>query len=151
VMREMPSDLERARLLLIGYVNEGKGRMRTRHLPEGEQADQARRAMARLLRSDRPLDRELREHLADLFDPPAWQQRKIVFKFLHRGKSIDHIANTQVVSHVQDELRARKRMRQAIKSAAEKFSISETRVKKVWSTYRRAYGGSLKAALGVPE
>jgi hypothetical protein len=59
---------------------------------------EARTAIARLLRSEGPLDGQLRTSLAELFDPdpPAWQQRKIRIEGRRTGDLTDHVRNTQI-------------------------------------------------------
>ena len=80
-------DLPLARALLDGLVKQDKrGRLRQQYLraDSPNEAD-ARLALARLLRSDGELDRQLRKSLAELFDPkpPTRQQRKLAFVFRH--------------------------------------------------------------------
>jgi hypothetical protein len=98
--------------------------------------------MARLLRSKTPLDRELRDRLAGLFDPdpPVWEQRKIEIVFQGRGKPRDHVRNTQIAYHVWDQLDAGVKLAAAINSAVEEFEVSEELVKQIWGRYRRVYG-----------
>src|SRR6516162_2516430 len=106
-VRAMPgSDLQLARELLGGYCDQDRrGRLRSRYLKEGSQEEvDARRAIARLLRSNDPLDRQLRTALAGLFDPdgpPALEQRKISIVWRRRGGHIDHRANTQIAEHIR--------------------------------------------------
>jgi hypothetical protein len=79
------SDLQLARTLLNGFVDEVRQRPETRYLVKGcAEEVEARRAIARLLRSNYPLDRQLREHLADLFDPDL---RSSLSKF-HRNSQV---------------------------------------------------------------
>jgi hypothetical protein len=146
----MKSDLQLARELLIGYLEPTQGRSRRKYL-KGPKEDEARKALARLLRSDPPLDRELRQHLADLVDPPAWQQRKLQFRFLRQGNVVDHIAKTEVVRHVQVEFCATKHLTRAYESAALRFSISEELVKRLWESYRHVYGQDLEKVLAANE
>jgi hypothetical protein len=138
-------------MLLDGFVAQDRsGRHRTKYFRKGSaQEQQARQALARLLRSNRPLAGDLRQLLANLFDPPPGQQRRIRFAQPGRGKTTDHLANTEVVMHVQAELCARSSLTQAYESAANKFSISEVMVKRVFNRYRRVYGkNNLKKVLG---
>jgi len=138
------SDLHSARALLGGYVAEDhRGRRRSKYLKRGSRDElDARRAIARLLRSKDPLDRQLRESLAGLFDPdfPAWEQRKIEIVAQRRGRSRDHVWNTQIAYHVWDEVSAGRKVVDAINGAVEKFEVSEDLVKQIWGKYRRAYG-----------
>jgi hypothetical protein len=136
-MRAMSdSDLQLATMLLGGFIKQD----RTRYLEEGtsEELD-ARRALARLLRSNRPLDRQLRTSLADLLDPdpPAWEPRKIKFVSRRQGQHTDYAKNTQIALHVRDKVREGSKVKDAIKSAADAYAVSEDAVKKIWSRYRR--------------
>ena len=134
------SDLQLARKLLHGFAEKGhQGRLRTRYLERGDPLElQARTAIARLLRSEGPLDAQLRWHLANLFDPAAtWHQRKIEFVSRRQGKKTDHVRNSQIASHIWDEVKRGRTASAAMISASEKFAISEDMVKKIWKKYRR--------------
>ena len=137
------SDLQLAWMLLGGYVDvDHRGRRRSRYLKEGSQEEvDARRAIARLLRSNGPLDRQLRTALAGLFDPdPAWEQRKITIGSRRRGRRVDYISNTQIAYHVWGEVMAGRKVVAAINSAVEKFGVSEELVKQICGRYRRVHG-----------
>lgn len=73
------SDLQAARAFLEGHLEHDRhGRLRSRYFVSGSPEElAARRALAKVLRSCGPLDRELRISLAGLFDPdpPEWEQR----------------------------------------------------------------------------
>jgi hypothetical protein len=139
------SDLQLARKLLDGFIEERHGTLRTKYLESGDFLElQARTAIARLLRSKGPLDAQLRWHLANLFDPAAdWQRRKIEFVPRSRKKT-DHVRNSHIASHIWDEVEDGGRVTAAVMSAAEKFALSDDMVKKIWGIYRprmeRAYG-----------
>src|SRR5262249_56735792 len=126
-------------MLLDGTVEEAQGRRRTRYLEEGSAMElEARTAIARLLRSEGPLDRQLRDSLARLFDPnpPAWEQRKIRIEGRRPGELTDHIRNTQIAYYIWDQVERGKRVTAAVKCAAEKFAISADRVWQIWRGYR---------------
>jgi len=136
------SDLQLARMLLGGYTDQNRrGRRRSRYLKEGSQQEvDARRAIARLLRSNGLLDRQLRTNLADLFEPspPAWEQRKIRIVSRRRGRPIDHISNTQIAEHVWEQVRAGAKVTAAIESAADEFGVEPETVTKIWGKYKRS-------------
>jgi hypothetical protein len=138
------SDLLSARALLDGYVDQDhRGGRRSKYYKKGSREElDARRAMARLLRSKNPLDRQLRDSLAGLFDPDPSEseQRKIEIVFQGRGKRRDHVRNTQIVDHVWNQLNAGGKLAAAITSAVEEFEVSEEFVKQIWGRYRRVYG-----------
>jgi hypothetical protein len=137
------SDLQAARALLDGLIGQKPdGRIFRKYLDRGSPEElEARRELATLLRSPDNLDRQLRESLAGLFDPgpPEWQQRQLVFDFRCRGKPPDHVANTQIFVEVHDSVKSGATASAAILGAAQRFSMSEERVKRVWSQYRRVY------------
>jgi hypothetical protein len=132
-------DLTLATALLIGFVERGRqGSLRNKYFEKRSTEDRhAREAIVRLLRSEFPLDRLLRMHLADLFDPSAdWVPRTIEFKSRRQGPHTDHIRNTQIAEHVWKEVTGGKRVTAAIDSAAGQFALSADMVTKIWSTYR---------------
>ena len=142
-VRAMPgSDLQLARMLLGGYTHQNRrGRRRSRYLKEGSQQEvDARRAIARLLRSNGLLDRQLRTNLADLFEPspPAWEQRKIRIVSRRRGRPIDHISNTQIAEHVWEQVGAGAKVTAAIESAADEFGVEPETITKIWGKYKRS-------------
>ena len=100
----------------------------------------ARRAIARLLRSNGLLDRQLRTNLADLFEPspPAWEQRKIRIVSRRRGRRVDHISNTQIAEHVWEQVGAGAKVTAAIESAADEFGVEPETVTKIWGKYKRS-------------
>jgi hypothetical protein len=149
------ADLPTARALLEGFLKKDKcGRLRQRYLRAGSQDEaDARRALAKLLRSNGELDRGLRDSLANLFepDPPAWEQRKINIVNRRRGKLADCVAATQVLKHMAGTLSGGSGVNDAIASAADKFSMSDEMVKRIWLRYRRTYdpGAGREALLGL--
>ncbi len=91
-----------AGMAYLGGISEKdmRGIPRHRYYPEGSAvAEYCRAALARVLRSDRPLDRQLRDILATMFDPSpkigsAWSERILRAGF--RKKPKDHMANTHM-------------------------------------------------------
>jgi hypothetical protein len=132
-------DLSEARALLGGYVEEdAKGRRHLKYLRPGSPEERsARQALARVLRANDPLDRQLRTRLAGLFDPdPSWEQRKIRIVSRRQGGKTDHVRNTQIADYIWDEVKGGELVTAAIESAAEKFAISADMVTKIWGSYR---------------
>ncbi len=113
----------------------------------------------RLLRSDAPLHRDLRDGLAALFDPDnelriighipgegtlgdhhTPNDRKLVFQFRSKKRRVDNTRNTAIVQHVHDISKAGKSVEEAIAEVAGKFNLSEGAVKAIWldfSKYRK--------------
>jgi hypothetical protein len=135
------SDLNLARALLDGFVEQSSGgRLRRKYFKEGSPKElKARRALAKHFRSNGPLDRGIRTHLAELFHPapPAWQQRKIRIHNRRRGIT-DHVAATQIAWHVWEEVSSGQTVADGVESALKKYpSIKdESSVKKIWGRYR---------------
>jgi hypothetical protein len=136
-------DTEAARLLLGGFVKADRHKwLHQKYLKERSAAERdARRAMATLLRSNRPLDRQLRASLADLFDPddPLGEKRCIKICRRHGGRQVDQLSKTQIASEVAANVKRRAGVTRAIQNVAEDFSLSDERVKQIWREYRWAF------------
>jgi hypothetical protein len=134
------SDLQLARKLLDGYLERSAiGKLRSVYLKERSSREQdARRAISRLLRSNAPLDRQLRTVLAGLFDPdpPPWEQRIIRLVKRGRGRLIDHVVLTQIAEYIWNERENGKRVTDAINDAADEFALSDEMIRKIWKRYR---------------
>jgi hypothetical protein len=139
----MPTDLEFAQALLDGIVETDKrGRLRLRYLKEGSSGElNARVALSKLLRSDEGLNRRLRDFLAELFDanPPARQQRKLIFAFRRPGKKTDPYANAHVFVEVATAVKSGSTAAAAIADTAQQHGISEELVKRIWLKNRKDY------------
>jgi hypothetical protein len=133
-------DLSEARVLVGGYVEEdAKGRRRSKYLRPGtDEERRARQALARLFRAPEPLDPQLRDGLAGLFDPdpPAGEQRKIEFVGRRPGALTDYVRDTQIAYYIWEEVERGERVRAAVKTAADEFAISADRATQIWSGYR---------------
>jgi hypothetical protein len=134
------SKLQLARMLLSGYVEQDKRkRLRSKYLKCGTPDElKARRALAEHLRSDGPLDRQIRSFLANLVDPEPlqWEPRTIRFGFRAGGGRVDATANTQTAEYVRRLVQAGASVTEAIGRAAHRFRLSEDMVMKIWSNYR---------------
>jgi hypothetical protein len=138
------SDLELAQDLLRGRIEQGAGgRLRSVYLNEGTARERdARRALAKLLRSKDPLDEQIRFLLAGLLDPQAagLEQRKISFTYRNPGKPTNHAAGIHVFVYIHGSIKSGAKVTAAIITAATKFSISEEMAKRYWLHYSRVYG-----------
>jgi hypothetical protein len=134
-------DLLLAISLLNGFLEDkGGGKLRSHYLTKGEPEEKAARlALCSLLRSKGPLDRELRTHLANLFDPDPvqWEPRKIELVFRRRGRYPDPVRATQIATRVNDLTRGGEKTGVAIEKAAQEFSLDGEAVKKIWQSYRQ--------------
>ena len=116
-------------MLLDGLVETDRGgRLRSRYLKDGSPDElNARVALSKLLRSDEGPNRRLRDFLAELFDPnpPARQQRKLIFAFRRPGKKTDPYANAHVFVEVATAVKSGSTAAAAIADTAQQHGISE--------------------------
>ena len=81
-------DLRVAREFLFGVVEDDASGLPTRRYLKGSADRYGRQALVRLLRSDRPLAKEVREDLARLFDDRTvkpFEERRLVFMKVGAG------------------------------------------------------------------
>jgi hypothetical protein len=153
------NDLTLAHYLLHGFMEEGR-----RGVPhwkffdrEGIDEKEARRALARLLRSDQPIQHELRVMLARLIDPDDYQwapadvlaavragaletysadglaqHQKIKFGFRGRKQRRPLGKKSFLERKVAQRVKGGATVEAAIGEVAEKFGVSEGIVKKYW-------------------
>jgi hypothetical protein len=131
--------------LLRGSVEyDPYGLPRTKYLDESEERD-ARRALVILLCSDGPLDRDMRCALAALFDPGDTflacapyvpHERKLVIQFRDRKRRTDYVRNTAIAQHVFRIIQGGKSWEKAIAEVANKFDLSDARVRTIWRRYQ---------------
>jgi hypothetical protein len=151
-------DIQLAHYLLHGYVeNNARGLPQRIYL---EDDGEARRALARLLRSELPLERAIRIMLARLIDPDKYQQvtnpqalgisrgsdeelnlyavdhivreRRITFTF--RSRVQREAVDSEVIGKaVADHRDANKTFEEAVSVVAADFEMSEGAVKKKWA------------------
>jgi hypothetical protein len=133
----MNEDLMLARVLLGGYTDHDKHGLPCKKYLTDE--TEARHAIARLLRNQEPLDHDLREKLAWLFDPgmhPAIDHRKIVFAHRTTGPRENFGRNTAIAWHVWSAVTQGSSVNAAILSTADRFEMDESTVKKLWGKLR---------------
>jgi len=123
---------------LIGLIDgDAKGLLRKKYFrPNSKEEREARETLAFLLRSPQPLDRELRVMLAALFDPQQGEpygDREIRFVRRSRGRAPEHLANSLIVRHVWDLVKAGKSVSEGIASAVARFDLDESTVMKLWA------------------
>jgi hypothetical protein len=140
-----PQALILARVLLGGFIKEDKrGLPHKKYLIKNSADEQeALATLASILRSRDPLDRDLRDMLAALFDPKPGThpvvERKIVFAHRTKGRRKNRAANTAIAWHVWREHKKGHTVRAAIESAVVRYGLDETTVKKLWGKYRRIF------------
>jgi hypothetical protein len=130
---------------LILRLLKGSGEFHNRipftQFPE-EKSDEEKAGMAALaksLRSDRPMDRQFRIFLADLFDPDAPVQRVISFKRRKRGRWSDIGKRRFVASRIFDELHlmnSSNTLSSTLENLASYFGLSKKQIEEIWYEQR---------------
>jgi hypothetical protein len=155
-------DLQSAYMLLAGdFVRDQKG-LPTRSYLKGNSEIEARRALARLLRSQKPLDSSLRQMLASLFDPRPSDtdqiletnpiERSISFKKRGRGRGVEpmrHLAIADMVFSRQYG-QPRRKATDVISELANELDISEETIKFAVRRFRDRFN-PIKAAIKTKQ
>jgi hypothetical protein len=140
VERDELSDFFLILRLLKGTV-EFHNRIPFTQFPE-EKSDEEKAGMAALaksLRSERPMDRQLRIFLADLFDPDAPAQRVISFKRRKRGRWSDIGKRRFVANRIFEELHltgSSKTLTTALEKWGSYFGLSNKQIEEIWYEQR---------------
>ena len=141
-MDDFEEDTRLGYAYLGGYLSTDKrGIPRKRyHHEKSEASDLCRAALARVLRSDRPLDRQLRDMLADMFEPTVrlespWCERRLKAGFRAPTKPRDPNANTHMAWFVWERA-AEVGVEAAIQKAMAKFNVSRERMYDLWKVYK---------------
>jgi hypothetical protein len=135
----MTRDEERTIELICGRRVQDKHGLPTRtYLKEGSQEElEARRALARILRSSKPLDLGLRCILADMIDPDRDEvERTIRFKNRREGKRSNAEAEKTVAEYVAAQIEGGGKVEFAVMKAIEKFGLKRTRVLEIWQIWK---------------
>ena len=102
--------------------------------------NRGREALAELLRSERPLTRDLRDTLAVLFDPKENQypggERRLLFKLRRVGNRKETILHSSVAQHIYDAAKCGGGVKAGIDSAIDEFGLQERNVWLIWKRYR---------------
>ena len=142
-MDDFEQDSRQGRVYLGGYLTfDKRGIPRHRYYPErSDDSNYCRAALARVLRSDRPVDRQLRDMLADLFEPieplkSPWGSRKLTAGFRNPVRPRDHDANSHMAWFIWQRAVANGgKVETAIKEAMTKFEFSRERMYELWMAY----------------
>jgi hypothetical protein len=136
----MTRDEERTIALICGREAKDKHGLPTRiYLKEGSPEElEARQALARMLRSSRPLDLGLRCILADMIDPECdAAERTIRIKNRCEGKRTNPLAEKTVAEYMVAMLHEGDgKLEYAIAKATEKFGLKRTRLLKIWQVWK---------------
>jgi hypothetical protein len=141
------SDQRDEREILIGVLLKGYVELKndvptiTRYWKD-KSADEkmGREALAELLRSGRPLTRDLRDTLAALFDPRKNHypggERRLKFEDRHRGNRPKTILHSLVAQYIYDAVKSGAGVGDAIEGAVGKFELEERMIKRIWGRRR---------------
>jgi hypothetical protein len=142
-MDDFEQDSRQGQVYLGGYLTfDKRGIPRHRYYPErSDDSNYCRAALARVLRSDRPVDRQLRDMLADLFEPieplkSPWGSRKLTAGFRNPVKPRDAHANTHMAWFVWQRVANGAGAESAILEAIEAFKVSRKRMYDLWRVYK---------------
>jgi hypothetical protein len=142
-----------AKVLLCGYgTRDARGLPITKYLEKKEE-QQARAILAGILRGRAPLDGDLRDMLAGLFDPAPdafvpYCDREVIFKRRRAGRYRNHQADTEIVMRVRKEITQGNTTASAIQLAADQFALDESTVKKLWGRSRKYLDAVFGPAIG---
>jgi hypothetical protein len=128
--------------LLVGraMVDENGTARSMRYVEPGTEEERERRAaLARMLRGQEPLNRFVRNHLADLLDPDCAHAQELVLKSRIAGHSQDNLRDVHVARYLADAVAAGASLQSAIEAAASLFGISEPTTKRIWARFGKAF------------
>jgi hypothetical protein len=121
------------------FISEPNGWYARRYLaPDSDRERMAKAGFVRLLRSDVPLDDEIRGRLADLFDPgdcPS-HDRELVFKDRAPGKCAEWQRDIQIAGHVFFKVARGIKVEAAIQEAMARFSVKRPTAYRAWKAWR---------------
>lgn len=136
----MNRDHKRIIHLLCGRtVQDKRGLPQQRYLKDGSADEkEARRALARELRTSLPLDVSLRFAIAELIDPDCIEiDRRIRFEHRRQGKpSKSALAEKTIAEFIWSRVQAGVKAESAISSAKQKFGLGRSRIFKIWSHWQ---------------
>lgn len=134
----MTSDQERIADLLLGRVERDKrGRRQRRYLKkDGAEEKEARRALAKVLRTAETLDWGFRDLLAELINPRRDTPRRIVFENHGAGNKSKTDIDRQVAELLWLKGRTRGQMEAAITEAKKEFGLVRSRIMAIWRVWK---------------
>lgn len=143
---DFEEDVQLARVYLAGFIQTDKrGLPKTARYKTGSREEiECREAMARVLRTDRPLNRQLCEMLADMFDasenprsPWPGLELRIARRKSHRPRDNHRIS--AISYFVWERVKRGDGTEQAVAEAMQKFDLSRERVYQTWKLHKRHY------------
>ena len=125
--------------LLCGRTVQDKhGLPRQRYLGNGSPDEKkACKALARELRTSRPLDLGIRFILADLIDPDRVEiDRRIRFENRRRGRQSNAQAEKQIAEAIWSMVQAGTKTESAVAHAMKTFGLGRSRVMEIWGLWK---------------
>lgn len=123
-------------LLCSRIVHDSRGLSRIDYL-EGDEELEARRALARMLKTSLPLDLGLRFLIADLIDPDCDEiNRQIRFENRRKGKPSNAAAEKQVAEFIWSQRQTGVTMKRTVIDATAKFGLNRSRVLAIWKIWQ---------------
>jgi hypothetical protein len=128
--------------MLINVLLGGFVKNYTNHYWEDKSPDEnrGREALVELLRSERPLTRDLRDTLAALFDPKENHypggERRLLFELRGVGNRKETILHSSVAQHIYEAAKGGAGVKAGIDSAIDEFGLQERNVWRIWKLYR---------------
>jgi len=134
----MSGDHQLIRDLLGGrVVRTPRGSLQLQYLKEGSAEEkEARHALARMLRSSRPIDLGVRYLIAAMIDPDCDEaDRRIRFEHKRKGQRSNALAEKEVAEFIRSLRQSGKQMKLAVDNARQEFGLKQSRVKAIWGLW----------------
>jgi hypothetical protein len=145
-MDDFEEDTRLGYVYLAGFVStDERGIPRKRYYPpRSKDSNVCRAALARVLRSDRPLDRQLRDMLADMFEPQEdpyrpFSSRELIAKSRSKHRHQDVFAISHMTRFMWERCRAGLSPEEAVKEAMDNFDISRVYAYRLWGRHKKIY------------
>lgn len=128
-------DEQLAIVYLAGMVRESKGVVSHEYVEPGSNIEtDAKAALARMLRGDRPLPDFIRWRLAALFDPDSSDERQFSIANRRRGERAKPFVALEIARYVAGNLPAFGDKLDAVQqAAADRYSVSLRTVQRAWA------------------
>jgi hypothetical protein len=105
------------------------GRIKRRYPKPGDEEREALQALLRVLKSEQPLSRTLRNRLAELFDPDSTKaERHLKIKFRRSGHQSQQRQDAQIARYVSFQEKKHGKNEAAIRDAQTRFELSRSKI-----------------------
>jgi hypothetical protein len=143
---QFEQDLIDARVYLTGYSEpDGAGIPRLKFIKKRSAYEKdCRRALARVLRSGRPLPSDFIDCLADMFEPEEnryrpYSSRELVAKNRSTHRREDNFAVSHITRFVWERSGRGCNVENAVQEAMDTFDLSREYVYRLWGRHKRIY------------